>query len=108
ASSKENADDVRTAEAQWLQKTAAEIKQFGVDEALCDVSCLSFQSAIMDGSPQVAETLHEQEVDGEDVLDLTYQRLVAEPYKIAAGPAGKLAKRIAALSCPSMAASGFQ
>ena len=46
-------------------------------------------------------------MDGEDVLDLTYQRLVAEPYTIAAGPAGKLAKRIAALSAPP-AASGFQ
>ena len=28
------------AQAEWLQKTAEEIRQFGVDEALCDVSCL--------------------------------------------------------------------
>ena len=33
----------------WLQKTAEEIQEFGVDEALCDVSYLSFGSAIMDG-----------------------------------------------------------
>ena len=84
-----------------------------------DVSCLCLRvcerclqvrdwaKAVLPRSPQVAETLHEQEVDGEDVLDLTYQRLVAEPYTIAAGPAGKLAKRIAALSAPP-AASGFQ
>ena len=64
--------------------------------------------AVFPTIPQVAETLHEQQVDGEDVLDLTYERLVAEPYKIAAGPAGKLAKRISALSAPPTAASGFQ
>ena len=39
--------------------------------------------AVREGSQtQVAETLHEQQVDGEAVLDLTYERLVAEPYKI--------------------------
>ena len=65
-----------------------------------DVSCLCLRvcerclqvrdwaKAVLPRSPQVAETLHEQEVDGEDVLDLTYQRRVAEPYTIAAGPAG--------------------
>ena len=37
------------AQVEWLQKTAEEIRQFGVDEALCDVSCLSFGSASMDG-----------------------------------------------------------
>eukprot|EP00439_Symbiodinium_sp_Y106_P043262 s372_g5.t1 len=89
------------AQAQWLQKTAEQIRQFGMDEVR------DWAKAVLPRSPQVAETLHEQEVDGEDVLDLTYQRLVAEPYTIAAGPAGKLAKRIAALSAPP-AASGFQ
>ena len=37
------------AQAEWLQKTAEEIKKFGVDEALRDVSCLSFESALLAG-----------------------------------------------------------
>ena len=37
------------AQAEWLQKTPAEIQKFGVAEALCDVSYSSFGSAIMDG-----------------------------------------------------------
>ncbi|CAE7541459.1 unnamed protein product [Symbiodinium sp. CCMP2592] len=89
-------------QAEWLQKTAEGIRLFGVDEVR------DWAKAVLPRSPQVAETLHEQQVDGEDVLDLTYERLVAEPYKIAAGPAGKLAKRIAAVSAPPTAASGFQ
>ena len=28
---------------EWLQQTAEEIRQFGVDEALCDVSCLKLR-----------------------------------------------------------------
>ena len=36
-------------QAEWLQQTAEEIRKFGVPEALCDVSCLSFQSALLAG-----------------------------------------------------------
>ena len=36
-------------QAELLQKTAEEIQQFGVEEALCDVSCLSFESALLAG-----------------------------------------------------------
>ena len=107
-------------QAKWLQKTAEEIRQLEVDEALCDASCLKLRvcvaclqvrhwvKAMLPRNPAVAETLHGQEVDGEALMDLTYQRLVEKPYSIAAGPAGNLAKRIAAVSAPPMAASGFQ
>ena len=114
------------AQAEWLQKTAAEIKQFGVDEALCDVSCLklrvcehgwqvsSWVRAALEEENYAAEAqeiigiLESQNVKGSALLDLTYQWLVDKPYNIAGGPAGKLAKRIAAVSAPPTAASGFQ
>ena len=64
--------------------------------------------AMLPKNPEIAETLYQQQVDGEALMDLTYQRLVDKPYNIAAGPAGNLAKRIAALSAPPTAASGFQ
>ena len=114
------------AQAEWLQKTAEEIKQFTADEALCDVSCLklrvcehgwqvsSWVRAALEAenyteeAQAIVETLKQQKVKGTALMDLTYERLVAEPYKIAGGPAGNLAKRIAAVSAPPMAASGFQ
>ena len=37
-------------QAEWLQKTAGEIKEFEVEQALCDVSCLSFESALLSGT----------------------------------------------------------
>ena len=52
--------------------------------------------------------LKDQKVKGTALLDLTYDRLVNQPYNIAAGPASQLAKRIAALAAPAAAASGFQ
>ena len=61
-----------------------------------------------DEAQEIAEILKSQKVNGTALLKLTYERLVAEPYKIAAGPAGNLAERIAAVSAPPMAASGFQ
>ena len=90
-------------------KTAAEIKQFGVDEALCDVSCLklrvcehgwqvsSWVRAALEEENYAAEAqeiigiLESQNVKGSALLDLTYQWLVDKPYNIAGGPAGKLA-----------------
>ena len=114
------------AQAAWLRKTAQEIKRFKADEALCDVSCLklrvcehgwqvsSWVRAALEADnyaeevQEIVGTLKQQKVKGTALMDLTYERLVAEPYKIAGGPAGNLAKRIAAVSAQPMAASGFQ
>ncbi|CAE7874211.1 unnamed protein product, partial [Symbiodinium sp. KB8] len=99
---------------EWLQKTAEEIRQFGVDEVR------DWVQAMLPKNPGVAETLDQQQVDGEALLELTsddmkemgilltFERLVDKPYNIVAGPAEVLAKRIAAVSAPPMAASGFQ
>eukprot|EP00439_Symbiodinium_sp_Y106_P026444 s6238_g3.t1 len=110
ASSKENADDVEhtTAEAQWLQKTAEEIRQFKMEEVSFWVRAALEEDNYTDEAQEIAEILKSQKVNGTALLKLTYERLVAEPYKIAAGPAGNLAERIAAVSAPPMAASGFQ
>ena len=103
------------AQAEWLQKTAAEIKQFGVDES----ASMDGRSVLGSGRPwkrrttprkpqEITGILECQKVKGSALLDLTYQWLVDKPYNIAGGPAGKLAKRIAAVSAPPTAASGFQ
>ena len=113
-------------QAEWLQQTAEEIRQFGVDEALCDVSCLKLrvcehgwqvsswvraaleEENYAEEAQEISGILESQKVKGSALLDLTYQWLVDKPYNIAGGPAGKLAKRIAAVSAPPTAASGFQ
>ena len=114
------------AQAEWLQKTAEEIKQFTADEALCDVSCLklrvcehgwqvsSWVRAALeadnygDKGQSITEILKQNDVRGTALLKLTFERLVNKPYNIVPGPAEVLAERIAAVSAPPTAASGFQ
>ena len=114
------------AQADWLQKTAEEIRQFGVDEALRDVSCLklrvcehgwqvsSWVRVVLeaenydDEAQEITGILKSQKVKGTALLKLTFERLVDKPYNIVAGPAEVLAKRIAAVSAPPTAAGGFQ
>ena len=62
--------------------------------------------AMLPKNPAVAETLHEQEVDGEALMELTSDDM--EKMGILVGPRKNLAKRIAAVSAPPTAASGFQ
>ena len=61
-----------------------------------------------DEAPEIAGILKSQKVKGTALLKLTFERLVDKPYNIVAGPAEVLAERIAALSAPPTAASGFQ
>ena len=112
------------AQAEWLQKTAEEIKQFGVDEALCDVSCLKLrvcnhgwqvsswvrvalqEENYAEEVQEIVETLKQQKVKGTALLELTLDDM--EKMGIAMGPRKVLDKRIAAVSAPPTAASGFQ
>ena len=57
-------------------------------------------------NPGVAETLDQQQVDGEALLELTSDDM--KEMGILVGPRKVLAKRIAAVSAPPTAASGFQ
>ncbi|CAE7029021.1 unnamed protein product [Symbiodinium sp. CCMP2592] len=95
-------------QVEWLQKTAEEIRQFGVDKVSSWVRAALEEEGDSEDAPEIADTLQVQKVRGRALLDLTYQQLVDKPYNIAAGPAGNLAKRIAAVSAPATAASGFQ
>ena len=61
-----------------------------------------------DKGQSIAEILKQNDVRGSALLKLTFERLVDKPYNIVAGPAEVLAERIAAVSAPPMAASGFQ
>ena len=73
------------------------------------VACLQVRDwvkAMLPRNPAVAETLHEQEVDGEALMELTSDDM--EKMGIPMGPRKVLAKRIAAVSAPPTAASGFQ
>ena len=56
---------------------------------------------------QIVRTLQKEKVRGKSLLGLTYERLVAAPYNIAAGPAQNLADRINAMLAPT-AATEFQ
>ena len=112
------------AQAKWLQKTAEEIRQFGVDEALCDVSCLKLrvcehgrqvsfwvraaleEENYGDKGQSIAEILKQNDVRGSALLELTAEKM--RTVGILMGPAEVLAKRIAAVSAPPTAASGFQ
>ena len=40
-------------QAEWLQKTVDQIREFAQKEALCDVFCLSFEPAIVAGRSAV-------------------------------------------------------
>ena len=60
----------------------------------------------MPKSAEVAETLYRQQVDGEALVALTAENM--QTVGILMGPAVVLAKRIAAVSAPPTAASGFQ
>ena len=62
--------------------------------------------AVLPKNPGVATILYQQEVDGEALLELTAEKM--RTAGILLGPAEVLAKRIAAVSAPPMAASGFQ
>eukprot|EP00439_Symbiodinium_sp_Y106_P001971 s13350_g1.t1 len=62
--------------------------------------------AVLPKNPGVATILYQQEVDGEALLELTAEKM--RTVGILLGPAEVLAKRIAAVSAPPMAASGFQ
>ena len=111
------------AQAQWLQKTAEQIRQFGVDEALC--RCLLLELRVCEHGWQVSSwvraALQEdnyahkvQEITeilkSEDVMGTALLKLTAEKMRtvgILMGPAKVLAERIAAVSAPP-AASGFQ
>ena len=57
---------------------------------------------------EITGSLKSQKVKGSALLKLTFERLVDKPYNIVAGPAEVLAERIAAVSAPPTAASGFQ
>jgi len=108
ASSKENADDVErtTAEAEWLQKTAAEIKQFGVDEVSSWVRAALEEDNYAEEALEITGILESQKVKGTALPELTADKMRA--VGILMGPAEVLAKRIAAVSAPPTAASAFQ
>ena len=112
------------AQAQWLQKTAEQIRQFGADEALC--RCLLLELRVCEHGWQVSswvraaleednyaeeaqeitEILKSQKVKGSALLKLTLDGM--KTMGIAMGPGGVLHSRIAAVSAPPTAASGFQ
>ena len=112
------------AQAKWLQKTAEEIRQFGVDEALCDVSCLKLRvcehgrqvsfwvrAALEEENyseevQEITGSLKSQKVKGTALLKLTSGDM--REMEIPMGPRKVLAERIAAVSAPPTAASGFQ
>ena len=112
------------AQAKWLQKTAEEVKHFEADEALCDVSCLKLrvcehgwrvsswvraaleEENYAEEAQEITGILESQKVKGSALLELTADDL--RNMNILVGPGKVLAKRIAALSAPPTAASGFQ
>ncbi|OLP71954.1 hypothetical protein AK812_SmicGene48342, partial [Symbiodinium microadriaticum] len=94
--------------AQWLQKTADQIRQFGVDEVSSWVRAALEAENYDDEAQEITGILNSQKVKGSALLKLTFERLVDKPYNIVAGPAEVLANRITALSAPPTAASGFQ
>ena len=112
------------AQAKWLQKTAEEIRQLGVDEALCDASCLKLrvcehgrqvrfwvraaleEENYADKVQNITEILEQNDVRGTALLELTSGDM--REMEIPMGPRKVLAKRIAAVSAPPTAASGFQ
>eukprot|EP00439_Symbiodinium_sp_Y106_P002815 s11246_g1.t1 len=96
------------AQADWLQKTAEEIRQFGVDEVSSWVRVVLEAENYDDEAQEITGILKSQKVKGTALLKLTFERLVDKPYNIVAGPAEVLAKRIAAVSAPPTAAGGFQ
>ncbi|CAE7915434.1 unnamed protein product, partial [Symbiodinium necroappetens] len=92
----------------WLHKTASEIENFSVEQVGSWVETALEERNYADEVQTTTKILKDQKVKGTALLDLTYDRLVNQPYNIAAGPASQLAKRIAALAAPAAAASGFQ
>ncbi|CAE7293531.1 unnamed protein product [Symbiodinium sp. CCMP2592] len=93
-------------QAQWLQKTAEQIRQFGVDEVSSWVRAALETENYGDKGQSIAEILKQNDVRGTALLELTAEKM--RTVGILMGPAEVLAKRIAAVSAPPTAASGFQ
>ena len=75
-------------EEEVLQWTAATLTEDGVKAE-------TIQKAV--------QAMRDQEVDGEALSDVTYERLVSHPYNLPGGPAGKLARRIQSLAAKKAA-----
>ncbi|CAE7442735.1 unnamed protein product [Symbiodinium sp. CCMP2592] len=93
-------------QAQWLQKTAEQIRQFGVDEVSSWVRAALETENYGDKGQSIAEILKQNDVRGTALLELTAEKM--RTVGILMGPAEVLAKRIAAVSAPPTAASAFQ
>ena len=110
---------------EWLQKTADQIKNFTVEQAIGNVSCLSFESALQvcdwakavlkakgldEGlAAEAAQRLENEAVTGEVLIGVTVQELKLD-YGMKCGPATLLVKQLQATggSAPPTAASGLQ
>ncbi|CAE7827830.1 unnamed protein product, partial [Symbiodinium necroappetens] len=89
----------------WLQKTASEIKSFGMEQVSSWVQAALQVENYADEAQQVVEILKSQKVKGTALLDFTLDDM--QKMRIFMGPGKVLCKRIAALAAPA-AASGFQ
>ncbi|CAE7329193.1 unnamed protein product [Symbiodinium sp. CCMP2592] len=93
-------------QAQWLQKTAEQIRQFGVDEVSSWVRAALEADNYAHKVQEITEILKSEDVMGTALLKLTAEKM--QKVGIRLGPSAVLAERIAAVSAPPTAASGLQ